>query len=426
MQILSNGKNKIVFLFLIFIWVQSSFAQEGNLIKSKKNELVRIKDQISALENNLNLKTAKEKESYDALDNYNHQSFLLHRLINNLITEEQKKADEIVSTQNDIQLLSKEIKSLRENYSKYVVAIYKRGTVSEWASILDAKSFEQAILRYKYLKKFSDQRIKDIADLKSKKEELIVEKSTLEKERADKEQLAEQKQAEQDNLNQKKIERGRILKSIRHDKAALSTEIAAKRNAEKKITGLIAKLIEEAEKRREEMALLKARSKSKKVGIKETEKRNTDENLATYDINLSTAGFSSFAAMKGRLNWPVERGRIVKQFGENRNEKLNTVTLNYGIDIKTTADEDVRSVADGVISAIDWIPGYGSVIIITHKGDFRTVYSHLSNIYVKEGDRVKLGTVIGKVGESLEGNILHFEIWNSRSKQNPVVWLARK
>ena len=426
MQILSNGKNKIIFLFLIFIWVQSSFAQEGNLIKSKKNELVRIKDQISALENNLNLKTAKEKESYDALDNYNHQSFLLHRLINNLIAEEQKKAYEIVSTQNDIQQLSKEIKSLRENYSKYVVAIYKRGTVSEWASILDAKSFEQAILRYKYLKKFSDQRIKDIADLKSKKEELIAEKSTLEKERADKEQLAEQKQEEQDNLNQKKIERSRILKSIRHDKAALSNEIAAKRNAEKKITGLIAKLIEEAERRREEMALLKSRSKSKKVGIKETEKRNTDENLATYDINLSTSGFASFAAMKGRLNWPVERGRIVKQFGENRNEKLNTVTLNYGIDIKTTADEDVRSVADGVISAIDWIPGYGSVIIITHKGDFRTVYSHLSNIYVKEGDRVKLGTVIGKVGESLEGNILHFEIWNSRSKQNPAVWLARK
>ena len=426
MQILLNGKNKIVFLFLIFIWVQSSFAQEGNLIKSKKNELVRIKDQISALENNLNLKTAKEKESYDALDNYNHQSFLLHRLINNLIDEEQKKADEIVITQNDIQQLSKEIKSLRENYSKYVVAIYKRGTVSEWASILDAKSFEQAILRYKYLKKFSDQRIKDIADLKSKKKELIVEKSTLEKERADKEQLAEQKQAEQDNLNQKKIERGRILKSIRHDKAALSTEIAAKRNAEKRITGLIAKLIEEAEKRREEMALLKSRSKSKRVNIKEIGKKSTDENLATYDINLSTAGFASFAAMKGRLNWPVERGRIVKQFGENRNEKLNTVTLNYGIDIKTAADEDVRSVADGVISAIDWIPGYGSVIIITHKGDFRTVYSHLSNIYVKEGDRVKLGTVIGKVGESLEGNILHFEIWNSRSKQNPAVWLARK
>ena len=146
----------------------------------------------------------------------------------------------------------------------------------------------------------------------------------------------------------------------------------------------------------------------------------------TFPITVPNFTLSSFSALKGRLNWPVERGKIVKQFGENRNVKLNTVTLNYGIDIKTVSEEDVRAVADGVISAIDWIPGYGSVVIITHKGDFRTVYSHLSNIFVKEGDRVKLGTIIGKVGESLEGNILHFEIWNSRNKQNPEVWLARK
>ena len=66
------------------------------------------------------------------------------------------------------------------------------------------------------------------------------------------------------------------------------------------------------------------------------------------------------------------------------------------------------------------------MIIITHKGGYRTVYSHLSDIYVKEGDIVKLGFVIGKVGESIEGNVLHFEIWNSREKQNPEVWLARR
>ena len=426
MQILLNGKNKIIFLLLFFIWASSSFAQEGSLIKSKKSELGKIKDQISALENTFNLKTAKERESYEALDNYNHQSFLLHRLINSLVNEEQKKEEEILGTENDIQKLGKEIQSLKENYSKYVVAIYKRGTINEWASVLDSKTFEQAILRYKYLKKFSDQRVKDISELKSKKEELIAEKSNLEKERADKEQLAEQKQAEQDNLDQKKIERSRILNSIRHDKAALKTEIAAKRNAERKITGLIAKLIEEAEKRREEAALIRSRSKNNNVATKVINKKSVNENLDTYDIDLSTAGFSSFSALKGRLNWPVERGKIVKQFGENRNVKLNTVTLNYGIDIKTVSEEDVRAVADGVISAIDWIPGYGSVIIITHKGDFRTVYSHLSNIFVKEGERVKLGTVIGKVGESLEGNILHFEIWNSRNKQNPEVWLARK
>jgi len=100
--------------------------------------------------------------------------------------------------------------------------------------------------------------------------------------------------------------------------------------------------------------------------------------------------------------------------------------LNYGVDIKSSGDLSVKSVAGGVISAIDYIPGYGSVIIISHKEDYRTVYSHLSEIFVNEGDKVKAGSVIAKVGESLEGYILHFEIWNSRVNQNPEKWFAKR
>ncbi|MCL6097520.1 MAG: M23 family metallopeptidase, partial [Bacteroidetes bacterium] len=73
-----------------------------------------------------------------------------------------------------------------------------------------------------------------------------------------------------------------------------------------------------------------------------------------------------------------------------------------------------------------WIPGYGSVVIITHRDEYRTVYGHVANISVKEGERIKAGNPIGSVNESLEGNILHFEIWSERNYQNPDVWLARK
>ena len=116
----------------------------------------------------------------------------------------------------------------------------------------------------------------------------------------------------------------------------------------------------------------------------------------------------------------------MRHFGEDRNAKLNTVTLNYGVDIKAASDLNIKTPADGVVSAIDWIPGYGGVIIITHKDGYRTVYSHFSEIFVKEGDKVKPGSVIAKVGESIEGYIVHFEIWNSRNNQNPEIWLARK
>jgi murein DD-endopeptidase MepM/ murein hydrolase activator NlpD len=54
------------------------------------------------------------------------------------------------------------------------------------------------------------------------------------------------------------------------------------------------------------------------------------------------------------------------------------------------------------------------------------VYSHLSGIFIKEGDKVKRGTLIAKTAESTDGNILHFEIWNSRTNLNPEQWLAKK
>ena len=45
--------------------------------------------------------------------------------------------------------------------------------------------------------------------------------------------------------------------------------------------------------------------------------------------------------------------------------------LNYGVDIAASKDINVKAVSEGVISAIDWIPGYGSVVIVTHKGAYQ-------------------------------------------------------
>jgi len=414
---------------------------EDTRIKQKKSDLSKLKNEISSLENTLKQKTVKEKETYNVLDNYNKQSYLLHRLIENLKTEEKEKEDQINLTQNNIEDLSVEINALKKNYAKYVVAVYKHGKPDELASILDAESLEQVILRYKYLKKFSDQRVRDISELMNKSEELISAKQNLEEEKNEKVQLEEQKTGEEKNLVIKRNERKIILAAIKNDKTALKSELDAKRNAEIKIQNLISRLIEAAELRKkaeaERLAKEKLKSRTKSLTTSKSEltsksynKTNsrgtgvTEEN--NYDVDLSTSELSSFSALKGRLNWPVNGGRIIRNFGENRNEKLNTVTLNYGVDIKTALDAEVHAVAEGIVSAIDWLPGYGSVLILTHKGDFRTVYSHLSEIFVKEGDRVNSGTAIGKVGESLEGNILHFEIWNSRNKQNPENWLARK
>jgi septal ring factor EnvC (AmiA/AmiB activator) len=407
-----------IYISLFFLFTFTSFLQED--ISKKKTQLKNLRDEITNLENEINKQSKKEKESYSAVENYNKQSYLLNKLISSLRNDEKKKQGEINTNQRKIKEIENQIDLLQKNYSKYVTAIYKYGNMDELAAVFNSESFEQAALRIKYLQRFSDKRENDLKEFEESKGKLISLKIQLEKEKKEKALLAAEKEKEESGLKVKLKEKQKILKSIRSDKSELKKELLAKRNAEEQIKNLIARLIEESERKKEEERLAKLTEKNEKGLV------NENPVNPGYDVDLSTAGFETFSALKGRLTWPVTGGKVIGKFGENRNQKLNTVTINYGVDIKASGDLSVKCVAGGVVSVIDYIPGYGSVIIVTHKGGYRTVYSHLSEIYVNEGDKVKAGSLLAKVGESIEGNILHFEIWNLRNNQNPEQWLAKR
>ena len=412
-------KNLPVYIsLLIILFTGFSFLQQEDITK-RKTELQNIRDEIQKLESEIKQQTKKEKASYSAIENYNKQNFMLNKLIAKLRKEEKIKQDAIGENRKNINELEDQIELLQKNYSKYVVAVYKYSKMDELAGVFDSESLQQAMIRIKYLQSFSERRQNDLKKFEKGKEDLIVLRQKLEKEREEKRLLTIEKKKEEAGLKEKLAVKQKVLKKIKNNKTELKKELNTKKNSEAQIQNLIAKLVEEAEKKRKEEELARLNGESG------NETNSNTENISGYDIDLNTANFESFSSLRGNLNWPI-RGRIIRKFGENRNSKLNTVTLNYGVDIKSSGDLSVKSVAGGVISAIDYIPGYGSVIIISHKEDYRTVYSHLSEIYVNEGDKVKAGSVIAKVGESLEGYILHFEIWNSRVNQNPEKWFAKR
>lgn len=427
---MSNFSQKYFAPVLIILLTAGNLFPQEEEIKVHQSQLSSIKDEITSLETELKSKTRKEKESFSAIENYSRQSFLLNKLIGTYRTEERMKENQIKGSEQKIEQLEDDIKVLEDNYARYIKAIYKHGQPDELEMIVNSASVQQALLRFKYLEKFSEQRAKDIGELKESKQELVMAREILKKEKEEKTRLAAEKEQEKTNLQSKLDERKKILNVIKHDKSELKKDIEAKKKAEVKIRTMITNLITEAERKKKEEADRLAREKLKgdvsPGGDAKIKSENNDPESAGYEVNLSTSGFASFSALKGRLNWPVSNGKIVRRYGENKNSKTNTIMLNYGVDIAASKDINVKAVSEGVISAIDWIPGYGSVIIVTHKGDYRTVYSHLSEIYVNEGDKVRAGNVIAQVGDSIEGKILHFEIWNSRENQNPEVWLAKK
>jgi len=413
---------KIVFyiLLILLLTFNLDFYAQTNQIDTQKQELTKLKDEISRLENELVQKNKKEKKTLEDLDNISKQNFLVNKLLTNLRREEEQKEVEINKSISNISAIENEIDQLQKNYAKYVTATYKNGTHTEWETILDANTFQQAVIRLEYLKRFSVSREKDLDKLETNKKDLLVAKEKLEAERKEKQVLTQQKEVEEKSLSKKLKDQKSILSEIKKDKKKISKSVNDKRKSEQKIRDLSGKLVEEAEIKKKEEELKKTET------LVSTETKTKKEiTQSDYDIDLSTSEFSSFSESKGKLNWPISKGKVVRKFGESLNPKLKTVTVNYGIDIKASGDLSVKCVAEGVVSTVEWLPGFGTVIIISHKGNYRTVYGHLSEVFIKEGDKINTGGAVGRIGESLEGNILHFEVWNARQNVNPEIWLRK-
>ena len=415
---------RVKYLLLFFAIVIKCFPQSGDILQ-KESELDSIKTDIKNLEQDLASKSAEEKKSFESIENLNKQNYLLNKILGQLRSEIKEKENEIVKIQKKIVGIESEITTLKDNYAKYVTAVYKKGRYNELESLINSESLQQAMMRTYYLQVFSQNREKDLIKLNDKKSELASTELLLKKEKNEKLALAKSKDDENKVLIAKLNDKKEILKSIKKNKNELRKLIIAKKEAQKKTENLIARLIEEEERRKKELELKqKEMLASAEVSSEQKNKIKAENNEFDYDLGTST--FSSFAKLKGNMIWPLYKGKIIRKFGENRNKALNTITLNYGVDIKAYKDKNVHCVGEGVVAALDWLPGYGNVVIVSHKDGYRTVYSHLSEIFVSEGDKVKKSSVLALVDEGLDGYVLHFEIWKARDKQNPELWLARK
>ncbi len=412
-----TSKKFLLYSFLLSAIIVSSklYAQQNETISNKQGELDRLKFEIQKLESDLRNTIQKENKAVEVIENFNRQSFLINKVIGTIRQEEKKKEKNIADLEAEIRTYDNKIKSLKAGYAKYVSYIYKYGTENKWAMLLGAGSINEALIRYKYLTRITDNREKVLGSLKATTKKLSDAKTFLVKELDEKRKVVEQKKVEEQELKSKIEKRRQFLSSVKKDKDALYGEIEIKKRSQNEIKKIIAHLIEE-EKRKE-------LERKKELASVNTKKYNDKEAVKEIKSFTPVSESGSFFSLKGKLNWPVENGKIIRKFGETKNQNLNTVTLNYGIDIKANENSVVRAVSDGVVSSISWLPGFGSVLILTHRDEYRTVYGHLSEIYVSEGDRVVQGSSIAKILENTDGYVLHFELWSERANQNPEAWL---
>ena len=116
--------------------------------------------------------------------------------------------------------------------------------------------------------------------------------------------------------------------------------------------------------------------------------------------------------------WPI-KGTITSRF-ETRTPTEIVTANHYGIDIAGNIGDDIVSAMDGTVTLSSSEGDYGKHIRV-ESGEVMTVYAHCSELLVKEGETVKQGDKIAKVGQTgrATGPHLHFEIRRENRFINP-------
>ncbi|MCU7835548.1 MAG: peptidoglycan DD-metalloendopeptidase family protein [gamma proteobacterium symbiont of Taylorina sp.] len=121
-----------------------------------------------------------------------------------------------------------------------------------------------------------------------------------------------------------------------------------------------------------------------------------------------------------KLNWvwPV-KGKIIQQYSPKRGKK--------GIDISAAQGTLIKSSEAGkVVYSGQGLVGYGRMLIIKHNETYLSAYAHNQNLMVTEGESVKKGQNIARLGRSGTDRFkLHFEIRKNGKPVNPMSYLPR-
>lgn len=125
-------------------------------------------------------------------------------------------------------------------------------------------------------------------------------------------------------------------------------------------------------------------------------------------VNRTPAGAS------GKLIRPVD-GKVLRGYSKKKGG-------NEGLDIAAAAGTPVKAAEAGEIALISKSVGQNTIVLVRHPDNLYTVYSNVSNVSVKKGQKVKRGQPIAKVATG-DPAFVHFEIRRGTESVDPAPYL---
>lgn len=325
--------------------------------------------------------------------------------------------------------LARDLAKLKQEYAALVYAASKTETLDAWLFVFAAESVNQFFARLNHLRYYSIERRAQAAKIEEAREKLLGEQKVLKKKLDEKTLLLTSYTIQKKELDGLQKEKSHLVERLAGREERLKQELARREEADRKLERLIADMIRREMRKAEEARRRADRAEARRTG-KPTPAENDnsrDDNLEAIPSSPETIRLSnSFAENKGRLGWPVEQGFISGRFGKQPHPVLKGIVVeNLGINIQTKSGEHVLAVAPGEVGFVATIPGVEGKIISVLHGNYVTVYSNLSNVTVRPGDKVKARERIGTVATDREGvSEVQFQLWKGNDRMNPESWLV--
>ncbi len=400
-------KKLLSFLCCFLFLSLSVLGQQKSELEAKRKKL--LKD-IELTTKMLKDTKSKKRSSLNELSTLEEQIRIREELIRNISAQITLLNGQIKETNAVIASLEADLKALKDEYAKMIYYTYKhQSSYSKLLFLFSAESFNDAYQRVKYMRRYAEFRKKQ-ADLISITRDRLNDKiQVLQSKKVQKQKLLITEEEQRHVLNSERLTKSLVLSDLKAKEKNLRVGLKTQqKNADR-----LNKAIEDIIKR--ELADARRRAE---------EARKKGELASTPEAAALSANFQS---NKGKLPWPVERGFISREFGEQSHPVLKSVKIrNNGVDIKTNKGAQARALFEGVVANIVYNPGFHKAIIVRH-GEFFTVYSNLAEALVKPGDKVQTKQPIGIVytDEEVEKTEMHLEIWKGTTKLDPQYWIYR-
>ena len=363
------------------------------IVSDKNRQIDRVQKLIEESKHKTSVNSKREASINRSMDSVNTALKALEIFLKDYKGETYLSPNQIAIETNMVIFLEEDVDRIQKSLKNKIISLYKHGKNYNLELLLSSKSPNELLRRNEYLQKFAQNRKRQIQELRSKEYTLSEKKKMLDLSTSSRRFYVESKRNEQAALFEK-------LKNLQAEKNNLEFQ---SNSTNLKIERL-------------ELQLNSIRS------FLENFEGYKDKFQSTKPSRLSYSS-EKFDSLKGKLNSPLDISLIRNGFGAIADNTTNTQSFNYGIDFSVAFGSRVFAVAGGTVSIVGETPFYGNVIIVNHTNGYHSVYAEMSDVSVKPGDKIRLNQVIGKSGENMDGQGLHFEIWQGKTPLNPAEWI---